>query len=93
MSEHSLTTTASQVQESGERDRDFLLSAHEFDGAVSVYVRLQSAGDPDAVLSLQGTSMVRLSLPKGRRLYAWTNAGTAKLVVSKLVLGVNYGVV
>ena len=84
MSEHSLTTTPLQIVESEEEDRRFLVSATLFNGAVVAYVRLRDVGPADAGLVLNGSTMIQVMLPKNRRMDAWTNAGTSKLVVTKL---------
>lgn len=82
--EHSLTSTAAQLYRSEDEERELLLSAGLFDGAVDVYVRTGDVGGAHVVLSKDGQTMITYKLPAGRPLFAWTNAGTAKLC-SKVV--------
>lgn len=84
MTKHSLTTTVAQIIEARDVLREFIFSAGLFDGCEVVYIRLNDAGDSDLILEANGTTITSMRVPGKRRVYAWTNAGTAELCEVKL---------
>ena len=84
MTKHSLTTTETQIIEAEGERRRYIFSAGLFNGCEAVYVRLNDIGDPDFILDANGATIVEINVPGKRRVYAWTNAGTAELCEAKL---------
>ncbi len=80
---HSLTTTAKLVVDSEGYDRKMHFSAGNFSTAVSVYLRIPNTQKVVLILNAAGTSKGDVLLPAGRRLEAYTDAGTADLSVEK----------
>lgn len=79
----SLTTTAARVIEPADYDRQFLISAGIFDAANTVLLRYLESGSPDMMIWRDGNNSLRAIIPAGRSVYAYTDAGTAKLSVLK----------
>lgn len=77
MTEHCITTTPSEIIEARDVARNIVVSCGVADGAKVVYIRLNDVGDGDLMLDVNGTTIWRIHIPAKRRVFAWTNAGTA----------------
>ena len=86
MTKHSLCSTHLQIMEAQSERRRYMFSAGLFDGCEAIYVRLNDAGDADFILDANGTTIVEVNVPGKRRIYAWTDAGTAELCEAKLTI-------
>ncbi len=80
---YSLTTTAIEILAPDSNDRLVKFSAGKFSTAVSVYIRPVNTKKPWLVLNAAGKSAEQLLVPHGTQLEAYTDAGTADLVVLK----------
>jgi len=80
---YSLTTAAQTVIMPQGYPRIVLLSAALFSTAVAVYVKPQGSNSVQLVLSAAGTTQGMLYVSAGVTLDAYTNAGTAELVISR----------
>lgn len=80
---YSLTTTPQRVIEPQDYPRVFLFSAALFSTGVAVYITPSETKSVQLVLSAAGTTQGTLLVPKGVSLDAYTDAGTAELVVSR----------
>jgi len=79
MTKFSLATTETQIIEARDETRNYVFSCGVADGAKVIFIRLNDVGDPDLMLDVNGTTIYPISVPGKRRVYAWTNAGTADL--------------
>ena len=84
MTKHSLAITETQLIEAESERRRYIFSAGLFDGCEAIYVRINDVGDADFILDGNGSTIVEINVPGKRRVYAWTNAGTAELCEAKL---------
>lgn len=84
MTKHSLTTSESKIIESEDDKRCYLFTAGLFSGCVTVYLRIGDIGGADVMLTKEGTTALEFIVPRGRPVYAWTNAGTAELCETKV---------
>ncbi len=82
---YALTTTAKEVVESQSYPRTMRFSVGNFSIAVSVYVRFPGSLNVILILNAAGGTHALLEVPAGRRLEAYTDAGTADLSVMKEV--------
>lgn len=80
---YSLTTTALKVLEPQDEDRPYLFTGGLFDASNTVYIRFSDTGGAVAMIWRDGNNHLRLNVPKGVTVYAYTDAGTAKLAVLK----------
>jgi hypothetical protein len=79
-----ITTTAIEVVAPESNDRMMKFSAGKFAGsATSVYIRKVNTLSPWLVLNAAGESTSSLLVPHGTQLEAYTDIGTADLVVLK----------
>ena len=83
MTKHDLTTAGLQIIQSEDDDRDFLFTAGAMTTAVVIYIRIGDVGDADFALRKTGRSMIRYTVPKGRPVYAWVDAGTAEIFTAR----------
>lgn len=80
---YALTTTAKEVVEPQSYTRIMRFSAGNFSTAVSVSVRFPGTLNVIFILNAAGVTHALLEVPAGRRLEAYTDAGTADLSVIK----------
>lgn len=83
MTKHSLTTAELKVIESEDEERRYLISVGKRSERLVTYLRIGDVGDPDIIFAYNGYARERITVPKGRPLYAWTDAGTAELCTAK----------
>lgn len=81
---YSLTTTAQLVVEAKGYDRLMRITAGKFSTAVAVYLRYPNTQNIMALLDSDANSKVDIPVPAGRRVEAYTDAGTADLAVIKV---------
>lgn len=81
---YALTTTAKLVVESKGYDRAMQFSAGNFSTAVAIYLRIPNTANVLAILDSDANSKCMLPVPAGRRVEAYTDAGTADLAVVKV---------
>lgn len=87
----SLTTTAKEVVAPDSNDRIIKFSAGNFaSSAASVYIRKVNSKNPWLILNGVGKSSDQLTVPHGTQLEAYTDAGTADLVVLKACCTASY---
>lgn len=79
MTKHDLTTTELKVIESEDEERKYLISIGKRSASLQVYLRIGDVGDPDLIFAYHGYARERITVPKGRPLYAWTTNDTAEL--------------
>ena len=79
----SLTTTAQEVVRPDSASRRILFTGALFSTAVYIALRFTNAGPAEALLSVNGVTAIRLTVPAGVSVHAYTDAGTALLAVSK----------
>jgi len=78
---YSLTTTPMVVVDSKSYDRMMHISAGNFSTAVAVYFRWAGTQNTVFILSSNANSKQGIAVSAGRRIEAYTDAGTADLAV------------
>lgn len=80
---YSLSTTAREVLAPSSADQIVLFSSGSFSTAVTIYIRKVNTKNPWIILSSGGKTSEKMMIPHGTQLEAYTDAGTAELVVVK----------
>lgn len=82
MTKYNLTTTELKIIKSEDEDRTFMFTVGVVATAIVAYIRIGDVGDADFALRKAGRTMISFMVPKGRPVFAWTDAGTAELFVA-----------